>query len=157
MAQQNAQSMSEKTKQVSLESLAADLEEAEDDPTSKMLHIFRKDLEEEDEDESEEDNIWKQLRQGHMTLDDSDDDEDEDDEDSMLLEERSFRRNMEGLEQSMGVSPEESAERSESIANDMRLISAYPKTSLEQLDPDEFTDFIEELDAQLDPTNIRDE
>lgn len=160
MAQQNAQSMSEKTKQVSLESLAADLEYAEEDPTSKMLHIFRKDLEEEEDDDTEEDNIWKQLRQGHMTLDDSDDeeeDEDDEDEDSMLLDERSFRRNMERVEQSMGISPEESAERSESIANDMRLISAYPKTSLEQLDPDEFTDFIEELDAQLDPTNIRDE
>lgn len=156
MAQQNAQSMSERTKQVSLETLSAELEDADEDPSNKKLHIFRKDLEESAEDESEEDSIWNQLRQGLTTLETEDEDEEDDDEgdeDNIMLDERSFRRNIERVEQSMGMTPEESAERSESIAHDMRLISAYPKTSPEQMDPDEFSEFIEELDATLDPTN----
>lgn len=157
-AQQNANSMGKQAKQVSLENLTNSLDEEEDDD-DKLLHIFRKDLErEEEEEDDDDDGIWKQLRQGrNINEDDDDDEEEEDDEDDILLDERSFRRNTERLEQSLGASPEDAAERSEGIASDMRLISAYPKKSPEQLDADEFSDFIEELDAALDPSNVRDE
>lgn len=158
MAQQNAQSMSEKTKQVSLETLSSDLDEDDekeiDDAT---LHIFRSDMEEDEKEE--DDDIWAQLRRGQTNFEEKDeDDEEDDDDDHIMLEESSFRQGVSDLEQSLGMSDEEAAERSESIASDMRVISSYPKTSPEPIDADEFTDFIEELEAELDPTNAnRDE
>lgn len=146
MAQQNASNMSEKTKQAVIN--IKSLNELDEDEEKEGLHIFRKDLEDEDEDEDEDDDIWSTLRNNNS---DEDEDEDEDEDDDILLSEKDFRDGLEQVEQGLGISPDEAQRRSESIAADMRVISSYPKVSPDPLEPDEFSDFIEELDAKLAP------
>lgn len=145
---QNAQSMSDRTKQVSIRSLK-DLdderqEDEDEDESSDALHIFRHDLEEEEE-ENNDDDIW-----GNMGGDDENEDEDED-EDDILINEQSFKSGMSEIDRSLGMSLDEASRRSESIAADMRVISAYPKASPEPMESEDFSDFIEELDTRLDP------
>jgi len=145
ITQQNAQAMSEKTKQVSIKSLSDD----DDDEEEKTLHIFRNDLDGDDDDDDDDDNIWSTLHN-----DDGEEDEDgDDDDDDILLDEDKFRKNITSIHENLGMSAEEASMRSESIASDMRVISSYPKISPDPIEPDEFSDFIEELDAKLDPNN----
>ena len=148
MAQHNANTMSEKTKQVSLAELHDDDDDDNADP--EQLHVFRDDLEREDT-EGEDDQIWSQLDRSRPS------DSDKDDENAILLSETAFRQGMSQVDQNLGFSPEESAKRSESVAADMRIISAYPRNPPDPMEVDEFTDFIEELDATLDPNRSDDE
>ena len=155
-AQHNAQSMSEKTRQVSIEALS-DGGDDEDEQEQK-LHVFRSDLEGDDEDEDDDEgDIWSILERDRKKAHDKDEDDDEDEDENILLNENTFKNGIQQVERQLGMSPEEAAQRSESIAADMRVISSYPKSSPEPIDVDEFTDFIEELDARLDPTKRQDD
>lgn len=176
VSQQSAQNMGEKTRQFSLESLSElDNDKNLTDEKDK-LHIFRDDLEEdeqEDEDEEETSNIWKQIKPQKYQNDENDDDDDddmfseednddfgddddEDEDEQILLNEHHFKRGIERIEQGMGITKEEAKERSETITEDMKIVSSYPKTPPEPVDTDEFSDFLEELEAKLDPNTEQD-
>lgn len=148
LVQQNGTAMNEKTRRVSLQSLKEDESDFGDGSEGReQVHIFRSDLEKE-EDDSDMDDFWESVSRDPS---DKSSDDDDDDDDSFLLDEGDFRESMSTIQTSLGMSAEESAQRSESIAADMRIISAYPKTVPDPIEADEFADFIEELDAKLDP------